>query len=134
MLFQDLGARQVVADFSGGTLSSEGGVLFLRQADQNLGLTLALARCFVDRRDGRYVDHGLEELLAQRIYAQSLGWEDVNDHQRLRLDPLLEAYAGGDLLTKGNIVRASGKISAGDAIKKLLLGALAPLLSAACHP
>ena len=53
MLFQDLGARQVVADFSGGTLSSEGGVLFLRQADQNLGLTLALARCFVDRRDGR---------------------------------------------------------------------------------
>jgi len=94
MLFQDLGARQVVADFSGGTLSSEGGVLFLRQADQNLGLTLALARCFVDRRDGRYVDHGLEELLAQRIYAQSLGWEDVNDHQRLRLDPLLAVACG----------------------------------------
>ena len=94
MLFQDLGARQVVADFSGGTLSSEGGVLFLRQADQNLGLTLALARCFVDRRDARYVDHALVELLAQRIYAQSLGWEDVNDHQRLRLDPLLAVACG----------------------------------------
>ena len=94
MLFQDLGSRQVVADFTGGTLSSDGGVLFLRQADQNLGLTLALARCFVDRRDARYVDHELEELLAQRIYAQSLGWEDVNDHQRLRLDPLLAVACG----------------------------------------
>jgi hypothetical protein len=94
MLFQDLGSRQVVADFAGGTLSSEGGVLFLRQADQNLGLTLGLARCFVDRRDARYVDHGLVELLAQRIYAQSLGWEDVNDHQRLRLDPLLAVACG----------------------------------------
>src|SRR3974390_73721 len=94
MLFQDLGSRQVVADFTGGTLSSDGGVLFLRQADQNLGLTLALARCFVDRRDARYVDHALVELLAQRIYAQSLGWEDVNDHQRLRLDPLLAVACG----------------------------------------
>ena len=94
MLFQDLGSHQVVADFTGGRLSSDGGVLFLRQADQNLGLTLALARCFVDRRDARYVDHALVELLAQRIYAQSLGWEDVNDHQRLRLDPLLAVACG----------------------------------------
>jgi len=44
MLFQDLGSRQVVADFSGGTLSSDGGALFLRQVDSNLGLTLELAR------------------------------------------------------------------------------------------
>jgi hypothetical protein len=94
MLFQELGTRQVVADFSGGTLSNDGGVLFLRQADQNLGLTLALARCFMDRRDARYVDHELEELLAQRIYGQSLGWEDVNDHERLRLDPLLAVACG----------------------------------------
>src|SRR5512136_398236 len=91
MLFQELGTRQVVADFTGGTLSSDGGVLSLRQADRNLGLTLGLAGCFVDRRDARYVDHELVELLAQRIYAQSLGWEDVNDHERLRLDPLLAA-------------------------------------------
>lgn len=94
MLFQELGTRQVVADFTGGTLSSDGGVLFLRQADQNLGLTLELARCFVDRRDARYVDHELVELLAQRIYGQSLGWEDVNDHERLRLDPLLAVACG----------------------------------------
>jgi len=94
MLFQDLGSRQVVADFSGGPLSSEGGVLFLRQTDQNLGLTLELARCFVDGRDARFVDHALQQMLAQRIYAAGLGWEDLNDHERLRRDPLLATACG----------------------------------------
>ena len=94
MLFQDLGSRQVVADFSGGTLSSDGGVLFLRQTDENLGLTLELARCFVDLRDARFVDHALEEMLAQRIYGLGLGCEDLNDHERLRLDPLLATACG----------------------------------------
>src|SRR5664279_3425168 len=81
MLFQDLGTRQVVADFSGGTLSSDGGVLFLRQTDANLGLTMELARCFSDWRDARFVDHELEQMLAQRIYSQSLGYEDLNDQE-----------------------------------------------------
>jgi len=67
MFFQDLGSRQVVADFSGGTLSSEGGALFLPQVDNNLGLTLELARCFEDRRDARFVDYALEQMLAQRF-------------------------------------------------------------------
>jgi len=96
MLFQALGSRQVVADFSGGTLSSDGGALFLRQVDKNLGLTLELARCFEDRRDGRFVDHTLEQLLAQRIYSQSLGYEDLNDQERLRLDPLLATACDKD--------------------------------------
>src|SRR5664280_1792012 len=60
LLFQDLGSRQVVADFSGGTLSSDGGVLLLRQVDANLGLTSALARCFEDRREPVYVDHSVQ--------------------------------------------------------------------------
>jgi len=94
MLFQGLGSRQVVADFSGGDLSSDGGVLFLRQTDKNLGLTMELARCFVDRRDARFVDHALEEMLAQRIYGLGLGCEDLNDHERLRLDPLLATACG----------------------------------------
>jgi hypothetical protein len=94
MLFQDLGSRQVVADFSGGTLSSDGGVLFLRQIDDNLGLTLELARCFEDRRDARFVDHALEQMLAQRIHSLGLGCEDLNDQERLRLDPLLATACG----------------------------------------
>jgi hypothetical protein len=96
MLFQDLGSRQVVADFSGGTLSSDCGALFLRQTDHNLGLTLELARCFEDRRDARFVDHTLEQMLAQRIYSLGLGYEDLNDQERLRLDPLLAAACDKD--------------------------------------
>lgn len=94
MLFQDLGVRKVVADFSGGTLSSDGGVLLLQQADRNLGLTRSLADCFGDQRDQRFVEHSRQELLAQRIYAEALGYEDINDHQQLRTDPLLATACG----------------------------------------
>ena len=89
LLFQDLGSRQVVADFSGGTLSTDGGALLLREVNHRLGLTRALAHCFDDQRDARFVDHHLEQLLAQRLEALALGYEDLNDHDQLRRDPLL---------------------------------------------
>jgi hypothetical protein len=89
LLFQDLGRRQVVADFSGGTLSTDGGALLLREVNHRLGLCRALAQCFDDRRDPRFVDHQLEELLAQRLVGQALGYADLNDHEQLRRDPLL---------------------------------------------
>ena len=89
VLFSDLGPRKVVADFSGGLLSSDGGVLLLRQIDRSLGLTRHLAACFQDSRDARWVDHSVEQLLAQRLYGMALGYEDLNDHDTLRLDPLL---------------------------------------------
>jgi hypothetical protein len=91
LLFQDLGARKVMADFSGGTLSSDGGVLLVRQMDAGLGLTRSLAQCFRDERQPVYVDHTVQQLLAQRIYGLVLGYEDLNDHEWLRLDPLLAA-------------------------------------------
>ena len=91
LLFQDLYSRKVVTDFSGGTLSSDGGVLLLRQVDTNLGLTMALAACFEDHRNQVFVDHSVRELLAQRIYGLALGYEDINDHDDVRLDPLLAA-------------------------------------------
>jgi hypothetical protein len=91
LLFEDLGSRQVVADFSGGTLSSDGGALLLRQVDASLGLTRALAQCFADRREQVFVDHSVPQLLAQRIYGLALGYEDLNDHDQLRRDPLLAA-------------------------------------------
>ena len=87
--FADLGPRQVEADFSGGTLSSDGGVLLLRQVDAGLGLTHRLAACFQDGRQQVYVDHSVPQLLAQRLYGLALGYEDINDHDWLRLDPLL---------------------------------------------
>jgi hypothetical protein len=78
-----------VVDFSGGTLSSDGGALLLRQVDAGLGLTRRLAGCFHDRRDPRFVEHAMPQLLAQRIHGLALGYEDLNDHEQLRRDPVL---------------------------------------------
>jgi hypothetical protein len=89
LLFEDLGRRQVVADFSGGTLSTDGGALLLRAVDRGLGLTAQLAQAFTDRRDARYCDHSLHHLLTQRLYGNALGYDDLNDHDTLRHDPLL---------------------------------------------
>ena len=94
LLFQDLGARKVVADFTGGMLSSDAGALLLRQIDLQLGMAVELARCFLDQRDPAWVDHSVAELLRQRIFGTALGYEDINDHGRLRLDPLLAAACG----------------------------------------
>jgi len=93
-LFDDLGPRRVQADFSGGTLSTDAGALLLRQVDRNLGLSAELAQCFCDHRNPDWVDHSVPELLRQRIFGTALGYEDINDHQRLRLDPLLAAACG----------------------------------------
>ena len=87
-LFEAPGTRRVVADFSGGTLSGDGGCLLLRVVDRGLGLTRHLAGCFTDTRDQRWVDHSVGQLLAQRLYALALGCEDLNDHGLLRRDPL----------------------------------------------
>jgi hypothetical protein len=93
-LFDDLGSRRVQADFSGGTLSTDAGALLLRQVDTHLGLSAELALCFYDSRDQAWVDHSVQELLRQRIFGTALGYEDINDHQRLRLDPLLAVACG----------------------------------------
>jgi hypothetical protein len=93
-LFDDLGPRQVQADFSGGTLSTDAGALLLRQVDLQLGLATELAQCFHDGRHPVWVDHSVPELLRQRLFATALGYEDINDHERLRLDPLLATACG----------------------------------------
>jgi hypothetical protein len=94
LLFDALASRRVVADFTGGHLSSDGGLLLLREVDLNLGVSCTLAQCFFDTRDARLVDHRLPELLAQRLHGLALGYEDLNDHASLRLDPLLAVAAG----------------------------------------
>ena len=93
-LFDDLGTHRVQADFSGGTLSTDAGALLLRQLDIHLGLSAELAQCFCDTRNQTWVDHSLQELLRQRLFGTALGYEDIDDHHRLRLDPLLAAACG----------------------------------------
>ena len=92
--FQGLSHRKVTADFSGGYVTSDGGGLFLRELDLKLGLIQRLADCFRDLRYAPLVEHRLPELLRQRIGALALGYEDLNDHDRLRLDPLHALLAG----------------------------------------
>jgi hypothetical protein len=93
MLFQGLGGRKVEADFSGGHLSSDGGVLLLRQIDRGLGVSRLVARCFRDGRDPHRIEHTVEQLITQRLQALALGYEDLNDHDELRRDPLLAVAA-----------------------------------------
>lgn len=88
LLFSDLDTRKVVADFSGGHLSSDGGLLLLRQLDASIGLTRSLATAFHDVRDPRFVEHSLDHLIAQRVLGLAAGYEDLNDHTALRSDPL----------------------------------------------
>ena len=86
--------RKVEANFSGGTISSHGGGVLLREVDRKLGLLERLAECFEDRRDQERIEHRVEELVGQRVYALALGYEDLNDHDDLCRDPLLAVLAG----------------------------------------
>jgi hypothetical protein len=84
-------SRRVGAAFDGGTMTSDGGALLLRETDRRLNLLPRLAECFLDRRNPVLVTHPVAEMLAQRVYALALGYEDLNDHEQLRQDPLLTA-------------------------------------------
>lgn len=86
--------RRVEAHFSGGDITSDGGVLLLPQADQRLGLLERAARALNDRRDRRYIRHGLLSLLRQRVYGLCLGYEDLSDHTPLRHDPAIQTAVG----------------------------------------
>jgi hypothetical protein len=88
--FSSLKRHQVVADFNGGSLTSDAGALLLREADRQLGLTSALDRVIPDPRNPFFIVHQQRTLLRQRIYALALGYEDVNDQQTLREDPLMQ--------------------------------------------
>ncbi len=94
LLFQGLGNRQVVADFDGGTISSDAGALLLREIDMAHGLLDSFTECFTDMRDERYIEHSVRDLIAQRVFALCLGYEDLNDHETLRADPLLATVCG----------------------------------------
>ena len=87
-------SRQVIGQFNGNLLTTEGGALLLRQADRKIGLLRRVAACFTDHRQPERVEHELDEMVAQRIYGLALGYEDLNDHEELRNDPLLGVLAG----------------------------------------
>ena len=92
--FQGIGGRRVQAEFNGGHITSDGGALLLRELDKRLGICRRFAGCFEDHRDPELIEHAVEELVRQRVYGLALGYEDLNDHDDLRRDPLLAVAAG----------------------------------------
>jgi len=92
--FGRFGRRIIEADFSGGDLSSDGGLLLLRQIDRYLGLSRAAAAAIPDPRDPERIRHGLRDMLAQRLYGLCCGYEDLNDHKTLRDDVLMQTAVG----------------------------------------
>ena len=92
--FHALGNRDVVARFDGGRITSDAGGLLLREVERKLGILRQLAACFDDHRDPDLIEHSVLELISQRVYALALGYEDLNDHDELRHDPLLAVLVG----------------------------------------
>ena len=93
-LFQGPGRREIVAEFNGGRISSDGGVVLVREVDRRRQIVERFAECFKDAREAGQVEHPVEDLLRQRIYGLTLGHEDLNDHDELRTDALLAAVVG----------------------------------------
>jgi hypothetical protein len=89
----------VEAGFTGGQITSDGGALLLREAGRKINLFDRLAGCFTDKRAADRVEHPLQSMLAQRIFALALGYEDLNDHEQLRNDPLFALLSGKRDLT-----------------------------------
>jgi len=87
--FHGLGRRAVVGEFNGGKISSDSGGLLLREVEQRTHILKRLAGCFVDYRNPDQIEHPLESLIKQRVMGLALGYEDLNDHDALRHDPLL---------------------------------------------
>lgn len=93
MLFSNLGRRQIQADFDGGWLTSDTGALLLRQVDRHIGLIDSIDRVIPDPRDPRFIQHNQRSMIAQRMISLALGYEDLNDQQTLRYDPVLQTTA-----------------------------------------
>jgi len=98
--FEGSGRREIVARFDGGTISSDGGAFLLRQTDKRLNLLSRLAECFLDGRNQALVEHSISEMISQRVYGLALGYEDLNDHEQLRTDPVFGILAGKEDLAE----------------------------------
>ena len=92
--FHSLGKREVVGKFDGGSITSDAGGLLLRETEMRTGILSRFAACFRDLRDPELIEHTVADLVAQRVYGLALGYEDLNDHDDLRRDPLLAVLVG----------------------------------------
>ena len=123
--FSNLGRRKVGAEFDGGRMTSDAGALLLREVNARCDLISRLAACFTDYRDPSRVEHSVERLLAQRIFGWCLGYEDLNDHDRLREDPALAVAVGGSDIAGDERVRSRDRghaLASSKTLNRLELG------------
>ena len=123
LAFEGLGRRAVAGRFDGGRLTTDGGVLLLREVDRRFRVTSRLAACFRDHP--RRIEHCLETLVAQRVLALAAGYEDLNDHDRLRADSAFALASGCADVTgeRRRRARARGHALAGSStLNRLELG------------
>jgi len=92
--FQALGRKEILADFDGGTISSDGGGLLLREVEKRSNILGRFAKCFTDHRKQKLIEHSVLDLLSQRVFGIALGYEDLNDHDDLSSDQLLAVMVG----------------------------------------
>jgi len=92
--FHALDRRKVIGKFDGGNITSDAGGLLLRETEKRTGIICQFAQCFTDLRNPKQIEHTIKELVSQRVYGLALGYEDLNDHDELRRDPLLAVLVG----------------------------------------
>ena len=107
--FEAVKGRDVVAAFDGGAITSEAGGLLLGATERAIKMVDRLARCFVDRRSQAQVEHSVATLVGQRIFGIALGYEDLNDHETLRHDPLMAVLAGKLKSRRADCAAVAGK-------------------------
>ena len=117
--FHPLGRREVRGRFDGGAITSDAGGLLLREVEKRTGIVAQFAACFTDHRDPERIEHTVKELVAQRVYALALGYEDLNDHDQLaaaircwrcwRRSPIRRERAGRGSATRARPWRARAR-------------------------
>ena len=107
--FAPVGRRQVVGSFDGGAITSDAGALLLGMTDRAIGLVDRLAACFCDRRSQERIEHRVSTLVGQRLFGIALGYEDINDHDELRHDPVMAVLAGKLEAGRANCAPGAGK-------------------------
>ena len=118
--FASISGKKVTADFDGGSLTSDAGVMFLREVERGIGLIKRLADVLKDRRHQSYVDHSYEAMLRQRVFQIACGYEDANDCNELRGDPVIKAacerppISGDDLASQPTVTRLENSASRTD--------------------
>ncbi len=107
--FAPVEGRRVEASFDGGSITSDAGGLLLGSTDRAIGLVERFARCFEDRRHPELIEHEVRTLVGQRVFGLALGYEDLNDHDHLRHDPLLAVLLGKLAAKRSDCAAMAGK-------------------------